>query len=189
MPHLVWQKSTFSGGGEGNCVELAAAITASTSAKATTPPPSPSPHPTLWPDSSAPSNPFGSPGLDTAVAPRKSAGRGVGGGPSGVPSAQEDGEGERALGPGALRRLATTRRGPTSNGCRPEWAHQGGASWCPAPAVLRRPAFHHYADGAEPSALPWPSDERPDSHSAPPRPALGLVRSGAYQLPARAIRN
>ncbi|WP_329368033.1 DUF397 domain-containing protein [Streptomyces sp. NBC_01483] len=29
MPHLVWQKSTFSGGGEGNCVELAAATTAS----------------------------------------------------------------------------------------------------------------------------------------------------------------
>ncbi|GAA3834327.1 DUF397 domain-containing protein [Streptomyces phyllanthi] len=24
MPHLAWQKSSFSGGGEGNCIELAA---------------------------------------------------------------------------------------------------------------------------------------------------------------------
>jgi hypothetical protein len=27
MPHLVWQKSSFSTGGEGECVELAAAAT------------------------------------------------------------------------------------------------------------------------------------------------------------------
>ncbi|MFE2421574.1 DUF397 domain-containing protein [Streptomyces hokutonensis] len=27
MPHLVWQKSSFSTGGEGECVELAAATT------------------------------------------------------------------------------------------------------------------------------------------------------------------